>query len=86
MKKLTIKRTFDAPIEKVWEAFTSPELLSKWWAPTCMSSSFISTELKVGGMFRYCMKMDEGGQDFWGRCIYQKIDKPNFISLWYARG
>ena len=80
MKKLTIKRTFDAPIEDVWEAFTSPELLAKWWAPSGMSNSFVSTEVKVGGMFRYCMKMDEGGQEFWGRGIYQKIDKPNFIS------
>ena len=80
MKTLTIERDFNAPIEKVWQAFTDPELLRKWWSPPGMSNSFISTEVKEGGMFRYCFKADEGGMEFWGRGIYTKIDEPNYLA------
>lgn len=80
MKKLIIERSFNAPIEKVWDAFTNPEVLKLWFTPPAMSNSFISTELKEGGMFRYCFKMNEGDAEFWGRGIYQKIDAPNYLS------
>ena len=33
---LTIKKTFNAPVELVWEAWTQPEHLVKWWAPRGM--------------------------------------------------
>lgn len=80
MKTLIIERSFNAPIEKVWDAFTNPEVLRVWFTPPAMSNSFISTELKEGGLFRYCFKMNEGGVEFWGRGIYQKIDAPNYLS------
>jgi uncharacterized protein YndB with AHSA1/START domain len=35
-KKLIIDRTFNAPIDKVWAAFTNPEILAKWWSPAGM--------------------------------------------------
>lgn len=80
MKNLEMERKFNAPMEKIWDAFTNPEILKQWWAPPTMSNSFISVDLKEGGLFRYCFKMDEGGMEFWGRGIYQKIDKPNYLS------
>lgn len=80
MEQLIIERTFDAPIEKVWDAFTNPEILKMWWAPPAMQNSFLSADVKEGGLFRYCFKMDEGGDEFWGRGIYAKLDKPNYLS------
>jgi uncharacterized protein YndB with AHSA1/START domain len=32
-KELTFERTYAAPIEAVWEAWTRPELLRQWWGP-----------------------------------------------------
>jgi len=79
MKKLIIKRTFDTPIDKIWDSFTIPELLRKWWSPEGMTSSHVSVDLKKDGLFRYCFKgMD--GSEFWGRGIYQNISKPTHIS------
>ena len=80
MKKLTIERTFDASIEKVWEAFTTPELLRKWWAPAGMTNTLVAADVKEGGLFRYCFKSDEDGTEYYGRGVYQKIDKPNYLS------
>ena len=32
-RTLTLKRTFDAPVKLVWEAWTQPEHIINWWAP-----------------------------------------------------
>jgi len=79
MRKLTIKRTINASIEKVWEAFTTPEKLSTWWSPEGMSSSYLSVDFREGGLFRFCFNGSDGNK-FWGRGIYQKLTKPTFIS------
>lgn len=80
MTKLTIERTFSATIEKVWESFTRKDKLEKWWCPTGFHSSDISVDLQKGGIFRYCFKNTDG-QEFWGRGVYQTIEKPTFLSL-----
>jgi len=79
MKKLTIERSFSVPIEKVWEALTSAEMLKKWWSPEGLESSHISVDLKKGGVFGYCHKTSDG-KEFWGRGIYQTIEQPKYLS------
>lgn len=80
MKKLTIERSFSAPIEKVWEALTDVDKLKKWWSPTGMEAPYISVDLKKGGVFRYCHKGSDG-KEFWGRGVYQTIKQANFLSF-----
>ena len=79
MKKLTLERSFSAPIEKVWEALTNTDKLKKWWCPSDFKASDISVDLKKGGIFGYCFKNSED-QEFWGRGVYQTIEQPKFIS------
>jgi uncharacterized protein YndB with AHSA1/START domain len=79
MTKLTLERSFSAPIEKVWEALTNEDKLKKWWSPIGMESSYISVDLKKDGVFRYCHKGSDG-KEFWGRGIYQTIEQPKFLS------
>lgn len=79
MKKLTLERSFSAPIETVWEALTNADQLKKWWCPDGFKAAEISVDLKKGGMFRYCFKNSEG-QEFWGRGVYQTIEQPKFLS------
>jgi uncharacterized protein YndB with AHSA1/START domain len=74
-KKLVIKRTFNAPIDKVWEAFTTPEILARWWSPEGMTNYHASTDVRVGGEFRYCFKSSEG-KEYWGKGTYQTITRP----------
>jgi uncharacterized protein YndB with AHSA1/START domain len=86
MKKLTIKRIFNAPIEKIWNAFTDQNILKNWWSPQGMTSSFLTVELKVGGVFRFCFKGNDGTEmadkEFWGCGEYTKIEKPNKLSYY----
>ena len=80
MNKLTLKRSFSAPIEKVWEALTNEDKLKKWWSPVDMEASHISVDLKKDGVFRYCHKASDG-KEFWGRGVYQIIEQPKFLSF-----
>jgi uncharacterized protein YndB with AHSA1/START domain len=61
-KTLHITRTFDAPREKVWEAWTQPEHLKKWWGPKDFTAPHIQNDLRTGGKFLYAMHGPAGSE------------------------
>jgi uncharacterized protein YndB with AHSA1/START domain len=81
MKKITFERKYHASVEKLWEAFSKPEILKKWWSPEGMDCSYMTNDLVPGGLFHYCFK-GKDGTEFWGRGIYQTIE-PSTIISWY---
>ena len=54
-RELVVKRTFYAPARIVFEAWTKPELLKRWWAPKSTGVSLLSCEadVRVGGSYRF---------------------------------
>src|SRR5262249_25885226 len=54
-RELVVTRTFNGPARIVFEAWTKPELLKRWWAPKSMSMSLLSCEVdvRVGGRYRF---------------------------------
>lgn len=48
-RSLTIRRTFDAPRERVWRAFTEADELEQWFVPEGMEATVHANELEVGG-------------------------------------
>jgi uncharacterized protein YndB with AHSA1/START domain len=54
-RELVITRTFDGPARLVFEAWTRPELLKRWWAPRSSGLSLLSCEadVRVGGKYRF---------------------------------
>ena len=54
-RELVVTRTFDAPARLVFEAWTKPELLKRWWAPKSTGVSLLSCEadVRVGGRYRF---------------------------------
>jgi uncharacterized protein YndB with AHSA1/START domain len=71
-RELVVTRTFSGPARLVFEAWTKPELLKRWWAPKSTGVSLLSCEadVRVGGSYRF-----EFGQEnskpmaFFGRYI-----------------
>jgi uncharacterized protein YndB with AHSA1/START domain len=59
-KELTLIRTFDAPLDVVWKAWTDAELLKQWWGPDNVSIPECSVDLRVGGRFYIVMEAGEG--------------------------
>src|SRR5258706_14339344 len=54
-RELVMTRTFNAPARIVFEAWTKPELLKRWWAPKSFGVSLLSCEadVRVGGSYRF---------------------------------
>lgn len=78
-KKLIVTRSFDAPVEKVWKAWTEAELLDKWWAPRPYRAETKSMEFKVGGTWLYAMVGPEGDKQ-WCRVDFTAIDEGRSFS------
>jgi len=71
-QELVITRVFDAPRELVWQAWTDPEMFTKWWGPKDYTTPHCEIDLRVGGKFLNCMRSSEG-QDIWSTGIYREI-------------
>src|SRR3954449_12702639 len=54
-REFVVTRTFDGPARLVYEAWTKPELLKRWWAPKSMGATLLSCEadVRVGGRYRF---------------------------------
>jgi uncharacterized protein YndB with AHSA1/START domain len=72
-RELVVTRRFNAPARIVFAAWTTPELLRKWWAPKSFGVSFISCEADVrsGGTYRFVFGHPSSGEPmaFFGRYI-----------------
>jgi uncharacterized protein YndB with AHSA1/START domain len=75
---LVITRVFNAPREKVWKAWTDPELVKKWWGPQGFTAPFVQLDLRVGGRYLFCMRAPDG-KDYWSTGRYKEIDPPMHI-------
>jgi uncharacterized protein YndB with AHSA1/START domain len=73
---VTIKRTFQAPLQLVWDAWTQPNHIASWWGPKGMNVEVRSHEFKVGGHWKYAMKMPDGNE-FISEGVYSEIDPPH---------
>ena len=71
-RTLTIEKTFDAPIELVWEAWTQPEHIAQWWGPKGMKTRIIEHNFVEGGAWEYAMTMPDG-KDFIADGVYIEI-------------
>jgi uncharacterized protein YndB with AHSA1/START domain len=60
-EQILITREFDAPRELVYKAFTTPELVKRWWSANRGEVTVAEIDLRVGGKWRYVMVTTEGG-------------------------
>jgi uncharacterized protein YndB with AHSA1/START domain len=77
-KTVTIKRTFKAPRNLVWDAWTQPEHIANWWGPNGMKTTVIEHDFKVGGKWEYVMDTPNG--DFKSFGVFSQIEKPESVS------
>jgi uncharacterized protein YndB with AHSA1/START domain len=54
-REIVVKRTFNGPARIVFEAWTKPELLKRWWVPKSIGMSMLSceTDVRTGGGYRF---------------------------------
>jgi uncharacterized protein YndB with AHSA1/START domain len=59
-EQILITREFDAPKELVYKAFTTPELVKRWWHAKRGDMTVAEIDLRVGGTWRYVMVTEDG--------------------------
>jgi len=77
-KKLHIARTFNAPQEKVWKAWTDSTILDQWWGPKPWRAETKTMDFRVGGIWLYTMVGPDGTNNgMWSKVEFNAIDAPH---------
>jgi uncharacterized protein YndB with AHSA1/START domain len=61
-EQILITREFDAPGHLVYKAWTTPELVRRWWSGKRGEMTTVEIDLRVGGRWRYVMAAEGGGE------------------------
>ena len=81
---LTLRRTFDAPRARVYDAWTKPDVLKEWFGPAGFTIPSIAMKLVVGGAYTITMRAPDG-EDYVVRGEFKAIRPPEHLSytwLW----
>lgn len=77
-KKITVTKSFNAPPQTVWEAWTTKEVLDQWWAPKPWRAETKLLEFKEGGSWLYDMVGPENERHH-AKVEYTKIEASKFF-------
>ncbi len=71
--RIRLTRVYDAPVRAVWDAWTIPEQVEKWWGPRGFTLTTHSKDLRAGGAWRYTMH-GPGGVDYPNIATYHAVE------------
>lgn len=80
---LSITRVFDAPRSLVFQVWSTPEHVARWWGPKDFTVPSITADFREGGAWRSCIRSPEG-QDYWSHGTYREIVPPSRIVFTFA--
>jgi uncharacterized protein YndB with AHSA1/START domain len=78
--QLIISRVFNAPIEKVWQAWTDPQMIMQWWGPEGFTSPSAKVDLRIGGKAIFAMHGPAGSEwdkNMYSAGVYKEIVPPS---------
>jgi len=77
---MTMTAEFDAPVERVWEMWSNPRKLERWWGPPTYPATFVDHDLSIGGRINYFMTGPEGDQPR-GWWSVRAVDAPSHLEF-----
>lgn len=80
---VVITRVFDAPRELVFEAWTSPEHVGRWWGPAGFTSTIQEMDVRPGGTFRLIMHGPDG-TDYPNLIVFSEVVRPERLVYWHG--
>ena len=78
-REIVLTRVFDAPRERVFDAFTGAEHLSHWWGPRGFTTTTREMDVRPGGVWRFVMHAPDG-TDYPNRVVYTEIARPERLA------
>lgn len=73
-REVLLERLLDAPVELVWEAWTDPEHIAKWWGPNGFTNTISKMDIKPGGEWNLVMHGPDG-TDYRNESIFKEVVK-----------
>ena len=77
-REIVTDRVFDAPRERVFAAFSDPELIPQWWGPRAATTIVDQMDVRAGGAWRFVCRNPDGSEDGF-RGTYREVVPPERI-------
>ncbi len=85
-EQILIEREFDAPKHLVYKAFTTPELVERWWHANRGEVTLVEIDLKVGGRWRYVMTACSGPEVGFHGVYREVVPNERIVSTEFYEG
>jgi uncharacterized protein YndB with AHSA1/START domain len=77
-REIHVERVFDAPRDRVFAAYTDPELVPEWWGPRETTTTVDEMDVLAGGAWRFLSRMADGSETAF-RGEYREVTPPERI-------
>jgi uncharacterized protein YndB with AHSA1/START domain len=77
-REIHIERVFDAPRDRVFEAYTDPKLIPEWWGPDSTTTVVDEMDVRPGGNWRFVARDSDGSETAF-RGTYREVSPPERI-------
>jgi uncharacterized protein YndB with AHSA1/START domain len=77
-REIVTTRVIDAPRERVFDAFSDPDRLARWWGPAGFTSTFHEFDLRPGGAWRFILH-GPNGANYPNESVFVEVVKPERI-------
>jgi uncharacterized protein YndB with AHSA1/START domain len=74
-REIVSERVFDAPRDRVFAAYTDPELIPEWWGPRSVTTTVDEMDVRPGGAWRFVHR-ESGGQEYGFRGTFREVTPP----------
>lgn len=82
---LVVKRTIKATPARLFDAWTTPEQLLKWWGPRPVTCSAAEVDLRIGGQYRIGNRLPDGREVFISG-VFEQIEVPHLLVYSWTMG
>lgn len=79
-REIVLTRIFDAPREAVFQAWTEPKQLARWWGPKMFTNPVCEVDARVGGAWRIVMRGPDGSEYPCGG-VYREIARAERLAF-----
>ncbi|HXX55757.1 MAG TPA: SRPBCC domain-containing protein [Methanoregula sp.] len=81
----TLVRIFDAPQERIFRAYTEPDLIQRWWGPRRLSTVVDRLEAGPGGSWRF-LNRDAAGNEYWFHGVFHEVSPARIVQTFEFEG
>src|SRR6266480_4137689 len=84
-RQITATRLFDAPRELVFDMWTDPRHIARWWGPNGFTNTIEKMDVRPGGVWKFVMHGPDG-RDYDNKIVYVEVVRPERLVYDHVSG